>query len=70
MIKTLWLLECRDTRGYWHQLFTLYAIDKGEAKAKTESILEDNPHLSLEKLVEFPHGFVIMFTRLPGYIQA
>lgn len=70
MVKVLWLLECRDTRGYWWRLFPLYAVDEKEAQASAKHILRDHPHLIAEKLVQQSYGFVIMFTRLPGHIQA
>lgn len=68
MIKTLWLLECRDTKGYWWQLFTLYAIDENDAETQANHILGDHPHLIQEKLTQQPHGFVLVRYRLPGSI--
>ena len=68
MVKMLYLLECKD--GYWRRLFPLYAIDEEEAQHKAKHILRDHPHLIPEKLVQQSQGFIIMFTRLPGHIQA
>ncbi len=66
MVKSLYLLECRD--GYWWRLFPLYAVDEDEAEAQVNHILEDHPHLTKEKLAQWQQGFVLVRHRLPGKI--
>ena len=68
MVKTLWLLECADR--YWMRLFPFYAVDGCDARKQADSYLTFHPHLIEEKLHEQPQGFVLMFKRLPGHIQA
>jgi hypothetical protein len=65
--KALWLLECSE--GKMGRLFTFYARDEKEAEDQAAHILTVFPHLIREKLHPQPYGFMLIYERLPGYIQ-
>jgi hypothetical protein len=64
---TLWILSCRvDARG--DTLFPFYARDREQAECKAEELLREHPYERLE-LKEYPRGFRIVMTTLPGKIE-
>lgn len=65
---TLWILFCRMTEK-WDTLFTFYAKDREDAERQAEKILQEHHYERLE-LKEYPHGFRIVMTHLPGRIEA
>ena len=65
---TLWILFCRMTEK-WDTLFTFYAKDREDAEWQTEKILQEHHYERLE-LREYPRGFRIVMTHLPGRIEA
>lgn len=64
---TLWILFCRVTEK-WDTLFTFYARDREQAEEQVEKILKEYPYERLE-LKEYPRGFRIVMTHLPGRIE-
>lgn len=66
IIKTLWLLECRE--GRYGCLFTFYAQDEQEAEDIVQRYLEIHHELYKRSLTCRPHGFTIMYHRMPGQI--
>jgi hypothetical protein len=64
---TLWILCCRVTEK-WDTLFTLYAKDREDAERQAETILQES-HYERVELKEFPHGFRVVMTFLPGRIE-
>lgn len=66
LVKTLWLLECRE--GTLGRLFTFYAKDAQEADALVKEELLLHPHLAYVSLSEHPDGFVFYRFRRPGRI--
>jgi hypothetical protein len=64
---TLWILFCRVTEK-WETLFTFYARDREQAEEQVEKILKEYPYERLE-LKEYPRGFRIVMTHLPGRIE-
>ncbi len=65
--KALWLLECRE--GKIGRLFLFYARDEEDAEDQAAQILTVFPHFVREKLHLQPYGFMLIYDRLPGYIQ-
>jgi len=49
-------------------LFTFYAKSHEDAEQKTEKILQQYPYTRLE-LKEYPHGFRMVMTHIPGRID-
>lgn len=66
LVKTLWLLECRE--GTFGRLLTFYAQDKQEADTLVKEYLALHPELSYVALSERPEGFVFYRFRRPGRI--
>jgi len=67
-VMTLWILFCRMTEK-WDTLFTFYARDREQAERKAEEILAKYHYERLD-LKEYPCGFRIVMTHLPGRIEA
>ncbi len=67
MKKTLYVLSCR--KGRIGLLFTLYAEDKKTANTRAAEIVADN-ECEFESLKPYPGGFKMVFTALPGSIEA
>ncbi len=63
---TLWILFCRMSK-HVDTLFTFYARDRQHAELKAAEILEEYRYERLD-LKEYPGGFRIMFTHIPGRI--
>jgi hypothetical protein len=64
---TLWILFCRvDAHG--DTFFPFYARDLEEAERQAEKILQEHCYERLE-LKEYPYGFRIVMTTLPGRIE-
>ena len=66
LVKTLWLLECRE--GKLGRLFTFYAKDAQEADAFVKEALVLHPELEHVALSERPDGFTYYHFRHPGSI--
>ena len=49
-------------------LFPFYARDREDAERKAEELLQEHPYERLE-LKEYPRGFRIVMTHLPGRIE-
>ena len=64
---SIWILFCRMTEK-WDTLFTFYARDREHAERKAEGILQEYSYERLE-LKEYPCGFRIVMTHLPGTIE-
>ena len=64
---TLWILFCRKSEK-WDTLFTFYAKDREDAERQAEKILQEHCYERLE-LKEYPRGFRIVMTTLPGRIE-
>lgn len=64
---TLWILFCRMTEK-WDTLFTFYARDREHAERRAEEILKEYGYERLD-LKEYPRGFRIVMTHLPGAIE-
>ncbi len=64
---TLWILFCRMTEK-WNMLFTFYVKDREDAERQAEKILQEHHYERLE-LREYPRGFRIVMTHLPGKIE-
>ena len=64
---TLWILFCRMNEK-WDTLFTFYAKDREQAEDKAEKILQEHAYERLD-LREYPRGFRIVMTHLPGKIE-
>jgi len=64
---TLWILFCRMTEK-WNMLLTFYVKDREDAERQTEKILQEHHYERLE-LKEYPYGFRIVMTTLPGKIE-
>jgi len=64
---TLWILFCRITTGV-DTLFTFYARDRHHAELKAEEILDLYGYERLD-LKEYPGGFRMAFTHIPGVIE-
>ena len=65
---SLWTLFCRMSKDV-DTLFPFYARDREHAERKVEVILREHPYERLE-LKEYPRGFRIVMTTLPGKIEA
>ena len=63
---TLWILSCHVTEKA-DTLFTLYAKDRKDAERQAKEILQEYSYEQLS-LKEYPHGFRIVMTYLPGTI--
>ena len=64
---TLWILFCRvDAHG--DTFFPFYARDREQAERKAEDLLRGCPYERLD-LKEYPYGFRIVMTTLPGRIE-
>ena len=66
-MMTLWILFCRMTEK-WDTLFTFYSKDREHAECKAEEILREHPYEQLD-LKEYPRGFRMVMTHLPGRIE-
>ncbi|MFL5589443.1 MAG: hypothetical protein ACJ8DI_17590 [Ktedonobacteraceae bacterium] len=66
-MMTLWILFCRMTEK-WDTVFTFYAKDREHAERRVEEILQEHSYERLE-LKEYPCGFRIVMTHLPGKIE-
>ena len=66
-VMTLWILFCRMSEK-WDTLFTFYAKDREDAERQAEKILQEHCYERLE-LKEYPYGFRIVMTTLPGKIE-
>lgn len=64
---TLWILCCRMTKDV-DTLFTFYARDLEQAEQKAEEILEEYGYKRLD-LKEYPKGFRMVWTYIPGRIE-
>lgn len=64
---TLWILFCRMSNET-DILFTFYARDREQAERKSEKILAEHPYERLE-LKEYPCGFRMVMTHIPGRIE-
>ena len=65
--RTLWMLECQS--GNYFQLIPLYALSEEDANELAEKhIRESDQRLKRINLQEFPDGFVIHRSRLPGKV--
>jgi hypothetical protein len=64
---TLWILFCRMSKNV-DTLFTFYARDHEDAERETEKILAEHPYERLD-LKEYPGGFRMVFTHIPGMIE-
>ena len=66
-MMTLWILFCRMSRDV-DTLFTFYARDRQHAEMKAEEILDLYGYERLD-LKEYPGGFRIAFTHIPGRVE-
>ena len=66
-MMTLWILFCRMTEK-WDTVFTFNAKDREHAERRVEEILQEHSYERLE-LKEYPCGFRIVMTHLPGKIE-
>jgi hypothetical protein len=66
-MMTLWILFCRMSNKT-DTLFTFYARDREDAERKAEKILQEHSYERLE-LKEYPRGFKMVMTTLPGKIE-
>ena len=67
-MMTLWILSCRVTEKA-DTLFPFYAKDREQAERKAEEILKEHPCYERLKLQEYPRGFRVVMTHLPGRIE-
>ena len=65
---TLWILFCRVTEKV-DMLFPFYAKDPGQAEWKAEELLKEHSSYERLDLKEYPRGFRIVMTHLPGTIE-
>jgi len=65
---TLWILFCRVTEKV-DTLFPFYARDCEHAEWKAEELLKEHPSYERLELKEYPAGFRIVMTHLPGTIE-
>lgn len=65
---TLWILFCRVTEKV-DTLFPFYAKDARQAEWKAEELLKEHPSYERLALKEYPRGFRIVMTHLPGTIE-
>lgn len=64
---TLWILFCRMTNKV-DTLFTFYAKNRYHAELKAEEILDLYEYERLD-LKEYPLGFRMVMTHIPGKIE-
>ncbi len=64
---TLWILFRRMSK-HVDTLFTVYARDRADAEQKAGKILEEYGYERLD-LKEYPGGFRMAFTHIPGRIE-
>ncbi len=64
---TLWILFCRMTKDV-DTLFTFYAKNRYYAERKAEEILDWYGYERLD-LKEYPGGFRMVMTHIPGVIE-
>jgi hypothetical protein len=67
-IMTLWILFCRSAKNV-DMLFTFYASDREQAEQQAEGILQEYPYERID-LKAYPGGFRMVFTHIPGTIEA
>ena len=65
---TLWILFCRVTEKV-DTLFPFYVEDCEHAERKAEELLKQHPFYERLELKEYPRGFRIVMTHLPGRIE-
>jgi hypothetical protein len=65
---TLWILFCRMSKDM-DTLFTFYARDRHHAELKAEELLDWYGYEQLD-LKEYPGGFRMVWTHIPGVIEA
>ncbi len=65
---TLWILFCHMSKDM-DTLFTFYAKDLQHAEWKAEEILDLYGYERVD-LKEYPGGFTMVFTHIPGVIEA
>ncbi len=65
-MMTLWILFYRMSKDV-DTLFTFYARDRQHAEMKAEEILEEYGYERID-LKEYPDGFRMAFTHIPGMI--
>ena len=65
---TLWILFCRMSKDV-DTLFPFYARDREQAERKAEETLKDHHSYNRLELKEYPCGFRIVMTHLPGRIE-
>jgi hypothetical protein len=63
----LWILFCR-MNAQADTFFPFYARDREHAERKAEKILQEHRYERLD-LKEYPYGFRIVMTLLPGKIE-
>ncbi len=66
-MMTLWILFCRMSRDM-DTLVPFYARDRHHAELKAEEILDQYGYERVD-LKEYPGGFRMTFTRIPGRIE-
>lgn len=66
-MMTLWILFCHMSRDI-DTLVPFYARDRHHAELKAEEILDLYGYERLD-LKEYPGGFRMTFTRIPGRIE-
>jgi len=64
---TLWILFCRMTNDV-DTMFTFYAKNRYWAERKAEEILDYHGYERID-LKEYPRGFTMVFTHIPGKIE-
>jgi hypothetical protein len=65
---TLWILYCRMSKDV-DTLFPFYVKDCEHAERKAEELLKEHPSYERLELKEYPRGFKIVMTHLPGRIE-
>ena len=65
---TLWILFCRMSKDV-DTLFPFYTRDREHAERKAEELLKQHPFYERLELKEYPRGFRIVMTHLPGRIE-
>ena len=65
---TLWILFCRMSKDV-DTLFPFYARDREQAERKAEELLKEHPFYKRLELNEYPRGFRMVKTHLPGTIE-
>ncbi len=67
VVKTLWLLECRE--GELGRIFTLYADSREDAENQIKEYYLLHPELTHVGLSERPDGFIFFNFRRPGRVE-